>query len=432
MKTTTNRIPLVFISAVTLALAACGGGGGGDDTPAASSPTSSSSSSSSVSSGSFTQSASWTFALPASGSLCYDFNARAEVVGCSGSAWDVKLTSSGRTASFFTNSGESGSGNGAALGSPFSYTWSGLQAWQSATVDPVNGAVPSAAWMTDTASNVFSGSNSIGSAVFEYGLGGGHQLYPSYRTFLITTDSSSASATGTVSAPVFALQVVGYYGGNTGIASGYPSIRWVDRSDATATVHTATINASTSGVWVYYDLINKTTTTVDGTWHIAFNRYNLKLNGGSSGSGTVAGFLARTPSGLYDSNGAAIEAALMAATPASTLADLSASDLAVPARASAWKADSIGSQLSPAYTGTYPNALNYGWFNYYPTDAAGAAAGVTQHMLVANPDAATLIRGGEGNTYARMRLRSISYAAATPAYNGQQTWVVDFEVQPAP
>ncbi|MGC3963183.1 MAG: HmuY family protein [Rhodocyclaceae bacterium] len=335
------------------------------------------------------------------------------------------MTSGGRTASFFTNSGESGTGNGAALGSPFDYTWAQLLTWQNATTDPVNGAIPAAAWMKDAASNVFSGTNGIASGIFEYGLAGTHLLYPSYRTYLITTDNTKAITD--TSAPVFALQVIGYYGGPSGTASGYPTIRWIDRASP-ATVNTKTIDASGSA-WVYYDLANNTTTDVNGNWHIAFNRYNVKLNGGTSGAGKVGGYLAKTPASLYPS-GTANETAIVAAKPADFLADLTASDLSLPSAASAWKKDAIGSQLSPAYTGSYPNALNYGWYSYYPTDAAGAAVGVTQHMLKANPDAATLVRGGEGSTYARMHVLSINYAAATPAYNGTQTWTIEFNVQP--
>ena len=94
-------------------------------------------------------------------------------------------------------------------------------------------------------------------------------------------------------------------------------------------------------------------------------------------------------------------------------------------------APSVPGALSPTYTGAYPNALNYGWFNYYPTDAAGTAAGVTQHMLKANPEAATLIRSSTGNSYARMHLTNIQYATATPAYTGKQTWTFEFDIQPA-
>ena len=96
-----------------------------------------------------------------------------------------------------------------------------------------------------------------------------------------------------------------------------------------------------------------------------------------------------------------------------------------------WVKDDIGSQLTPAYTGTYPNAMNFGWYTYYPTDAAAAPVGLGQHQLKANPDAATLVKSGEGNSYARMHLTNIAYASATPAYAGAQTWTFEFGIQPA-
>ena len=59
----------------------------------------------------------WAFELPATGSLCYDIDTQAQTADCTGAAWDVKVTSSGRTAALYTNSGPSspdGSGKGAA------------------------------------------------------------------------------------------------------------------------------------------------------------------------------------------------------------------------------------------------------------------------------------------------------------------------------
>ena len=70
------------------ALAACGGGGG-DDSPTTPTP----------STNKFTKTGvKWTFELPATGSLCYDIDTQAQTADCTGAAWDVKVTSSGRTA----------------------------------------------------------------------------------------------------------------------------------------------------------------------------------------------------------------------------------------------------------------------------------------------------------------------------------------------
>lgn len=426
-----TTVNTVMLALVTTVLAACGGGG---DSPSTTTPTASNPSTPTTPvtpATAFTQSGTWTFTLPANGaSLCYDFNVQAQTADCTGTAWDLKVKGGNRTASFWTNSGSSGTGNGGAFGGPFDHTWSELLAWKNATTDPVNGAIPATLYFKDAASSVFTGTNSIQSAVFEYGVGGetDHLLYPTWRTFLITTNSAVLDATG-AGAQVFALQVTGYYGGAGGTTSGYPSIRWVDRANP-GVVRTATVNATTD--WVYFDLDASAVSTATGTWHIAFNRNNLKLNGGESGSGTVAGFVGRTPAGFYDASNKPIASKFTDASNASaTLADLGDATLAVPATVSAWLKDATASSLNPTWTGTFPNPLNYGWFTYYPTAAAATAAGLpaVAHLIAANPQNAALVRGGEGTTYARFHVTQIQYANPSDA-NSAQTWTVQYDVQP--
>ena len=196
-------------------------------------------------------------------------------------------------------------------------------------------------------------------------------------------------------------------------------------------MRTATINASGND-WVYDDLAANAVSTASGTWHIAFNRYSIKLNGGESGTGTVAGFLAKTPAGFYDTSNKPVASMFTnTGNAASTLADLTAADLALPASASAWKKDATASVLNPAYTGSYPNPMSFGWYTYYPTAAAAAANGLPSvaHLISANSDAGGLIRGGEGTTYARFHLTKIAYA--DPNVNSStQTWTINFDVQP--
>ena len=417
-----------------LALAGCGGGGGDDggsggggDTPPP------------ASTDKFTQSGEWKVTLPAAGtSVCYDFDTKAAVAGCAGNAWDLKLTGSGVTGTLWTNSGTSGSGSGGAFGGPFEHTWAELQTYQNGTTDPTSGAaLPAAVYAADTAASVFTGSNDILAAAFEYGVTGAstdHSLYPNFRVFLITTNS--AAVVGETTTPVttgdgvFALQVTGYYGGPGGTTSGHVSFRWVTRT-AAPTIQTATVDA-TSG-WVYYDLVNKRTVTEGDAWQIAFNRYNVKLNGGSSGSGTVAGYVGKTPAGFYDSEGKPIAAKFTSTTSSSdTEAELTAADLAVPTRTSAWVKDSNASALNPGPQGTYPNPLNYGWYTYYATKEAAQAAGLpaVAHVISANPANGTLIRNGEGSSYTRLHLTGIAYADPLNV-NSDQTWTFAYDLQPA-
>lgn len=408
-------------------LSACGGGGS-LDVPAAVKPTPTPTPTAVPTPAPVAQQAQlWNAKLPAAGSsVCYDFDLAAQA-DCASANWDLKLSSASRGVSFWSNSGESGTGKGGVFGGPFDYTWEALAKWKNGLIDPVSGsAIPDTLYLKDTANSVFASTNGIQSAAFEYGVAGSndHKLYPNFRVFLISTDNTAASNTGTATAPVYALQLTGYYGGPTGTASGYPSFRWVDRSNPGAAPREATVDASKA--WVYYNLNTAQTVSANEPWHIAFNRYNVKLNSGTSGSGKVGGFEAKTPAGFYSADGKVIASKFTENNIlASTLPDLTASDLKTPSSASAWKKDSITSKLNPSAQGTYPGKLDYGWYNYYPT----AEGTIVAHSQVANPNRGTLLRSAEGNSYARLRLKDISYA--TPGdIRSQQTWQFEFEVLP--
>jgi hypothetical protein len=435
---------------LALALAGCGGGGGGDSDPVLGDPGGNPGGNPGGDPGGnpggdpgsdpgqpankFARSASWTFTLPAAdASVCYDFDRAVEVPDCSGNAWDLRVKSGGRSATLWTNSGISGSGQGGAFGGPFDRSWTELRTWNDATVDPVDGAMPAAVYFQDAASGVFTGTNPIGVAAFEYDLNGQHQFHPNYRVFLITSNSDNVDPVGTSDAPVFALQIIGYYGGPTGRQSGFPTFRWVDRS-APAVVHTDTVDASDNDAWVHYNLVDRSVVDESGNWHIAFNRYKVKLNGGESGPGKVAGFVGKTPEGLYSDTGTVNVDAFLTATPATTLPALTAPDMAVPTRAAAWVKDSSDSALNADYRGTYPEALDFGWYRYFPTAAAAAAAGLqppTAHLLAARPEGAALLRSGEGDSYARFHVTDIRYADPSNS-SSAQTWTIEFDVQPRP
>ncbi len=360
-----------------------------------------------------TETRSWVFALPGSGeSLCYDIDAGEEALCDDGSDWDLKITSGGRTVSFWSNSGVSGNGDGGALGL---FDWTELLGWVNATTDPGSGQNVASLYFADSASSIFSQSS-----WYAYDLLGTHQLHPNYRVYLVDGNPADTST------PQFALQVVGYYGGSSGTTSGYPSIRWIDRAEPD-NLREATLDATSHDAWVYVDLATGDTldldadTAADSTaWHIAFRRSEIKLNGGASGPGTTAGFLGKTPEGFYDEDGEPVTQTFTSTTPEDTLDELTAADMAEPARASAWVTDGTSSVLNPPYTGSYPQPLDYGWFTYTPTS----------HFLTANPENGALLRSGNGDSYARFHLTDISYANPAVA-TSQTTWTLEFNVQPA-
>lgn len=157
----------------------------------------------------FTDSATFTGSIPASGGeLCFDFDADAKVA-CTGSAWDIKLAVAGRDFYMRSNGGVSGEGEGAVLG-PFE--WSDLSTWTSATIEPAGTSVASR-YQEDVSSGIFDQYD-----WYAYDLMGMHRLWPNYRVYLVDTDSTD------IDAPRYAVQITGYYDA-TG-AGGHPRVRW--------------------------------------------------------------------------------------------------------------------------------------------------------------------------------------------------------------
>lgn len=407
-----------FVAAVGAAclLAACGGGGGGGGSDSGSgggggTPP--------VAVDKFTSKGNKLDVPTAIGTYCYDLDKPGkETAQCSDTVWDLKVTVAAGARggagqpTFWTNSGESGPGKGGALGGPFDSTWADLAKIQDAKIDPASGqALPDRAFLTDGVSGTFTGSNAIGSSAFEYNLTGDNKLHPNFRVFQVTLDKAAPSAANT-----YALQVLGYYGGPGGATSGYVTVRLAGMDNLTQYA-SKEINASAG--WQYLDLASGNTVSETDAWHVAFNRYNLKLNPANTGLGALAG---DAPAGLYDGGGNPVVSAFTAATPAST-AVLALFTGAQMGQASAYKADAKGSPLQPASKseGTYPNmTVDYGWYGY---DAK-------THLLSAKSDRGVLLRSGEGNSYMRLRLDSIVYDPAGD-YNGKQTWTIEYDLQPA-
>ena len=387
----------------------------------------------------FSKHAIWRVTLPASGaSVCYDFDSATVVPECQGTEWDLKLVG-GRRVRMFTNSGANGAGRAGVYVPSAEGTrgamqsWPALASWKSASQDPQGHMVPDYRFAQDRMRSAFSGSNRIQSAVFEHALAGmelpyDQRFYPSYRVFLINSDVRHAGLHGSEEAPVFALQVIGYYG-ESGHDEGHVQLRWVDRRTP-ANLRQATIDSSRG--WVYLDLQTGHSSNVDdGRWHIAFRQHQVRLRGGDSArGGTVGGMIGMTSPRLYDEAGRPKVQALMNARPEDFLADLTSSGLDhVRGR---WLLDRVESRLSPRLMVTPERSLDFGWYVEYPdarqADATGLPARLGLRRAMSNRGA--LVRSGEGNSFARFHLSRIDYQ--DPADTGSpQTWTFDFDVQPA-
>lgn len=404
-----NFAKLFALSTLSTLLIACGGGGDG------SSNNNGSRNPPATKTDLFTvKGKQWRITPTANSAYCYDIDTQAEI-SCTTADWDLKFAMGIRTPLLFTNSGVSGSGNGGALYSPFDATWENLSKELDATQ---GGSLPAQAWSVDAYSNAFMDTSSGSNSFFEYDLFGDHRMSPNFKTFLVTTDSSSKAVIGSYEKPVFALQIYNYYQGST---SGYISIRYIN-TQLPHDVKTLTIDA-TQG-WNYVDLITGTTSkNATGQWQLGFNRYNVQLNQG------MGSMVASQPAGFYSADGKpVIDKFKDSNAYVSTEADLKA---AVATTNIKWGSNTINSILNPAFKGAYPQKLTYGWYNYYPTLSAAQTDGLqAAHMLKANPEGATIIRGNKGNSYARLHLTEIKYADPNNAVS-PTTWTFELDIQPA-
>lgn len=404
----TNLTRLFAVSTLGLLLTACGGGGG--DSSTGGSTTTPPVTNTDL----FTiKNKEWVIQPASNSSYCYDIDTQAQIT-CEGTDWDLKFAMGTRTPMLFTNSGVSGSGQGGALYSPFDGQWDTLSKELDATQ---KGSLPSAAWLVDSYSNAFMDTTNGGfNSFFEYDLFGDHRMSPNFKTYLLTTDKSKTDTIGTAEKPVFAMQIVDYY---KGTASGNITLRYLNTLDNN--VKTLSVDA-TQG-WTYVNLITgQVSNNSTGTWQIAFNRYNVQLNS------DIGAAVASQPVGFYDVNGKVIlEKFKDTNAVTATLTDL---QNAVSAKGFKWGSNTVTSVLNPSFQGTYPSKLSYGWYYYYPTLASAQADGLqAQHVLGANPNGASMIRGNKGNSYARMHLKSIAYA--DPTNNASATtWTFEFDIQP--
>lgn len=395
------------LSTLSLLMVACGGGGG-DDSANNTKPPVTDKDLFSI------KGKEWKIEPVADHSYCYDIDQQATSSCDDDSTWDIKFVMGSRTPLLFTNSGVSGKGLGGALYSPFDGSWDKLSKELNATQ---GGAVPETAWVTDSYSNAFMQTENGFNAFFEYDLFSDHRMSPNFKTFLLTTDTSNLSSVGTVEKPVYALQIVNYY---RGTASGFVTLRFINTSHP-EDVKEYSVDASQG--WVYIDLGSiSSSTDAQANWQIAFNRYNVQLNTG------IGSTVASQPLGFYNDAGKPILDKFKDANAyTDTINDLKAAASTIVRK---WGGNSVTSILNPSFRGQYPSKLSYGWYNYYPTLVAAQEDGLAAaHMLKANPDAATILRGQNGKSYARMHLKHIQYA--DPKDNASATtWTFEFDMQP--
>ena len=365
----------------------------------------------------FSKTATWTVTNFSPDAIsCYDFDA--QVAGdCSDDKWDIKLENQERGIKLWSNSGDSGEGDGGVFGL---MDWSDLAKYKNATQDPDTDRDIAMHYNADRSGGIFDQQ-----PWFEYNLNGKHQLYPNNRVYLITSDTISSAVDSSVQQPIYAMQIINYY--SDAGASGHLTVRWIDTALPNK-VRTQTINASNNDNWVYFDLkTGKATTDEKGSWQVGFNRNSVILNGGDSGDSNVGGYLAATPAGYYtkpnkNNKSEPIVSQFITDGSIATEANLiNTAEYAKPTSARDWITDRKGSDLNPAYTGNFPN-LDFGWYTYN---------GAT-HQLNAKPiDNAqgALIRSAEGNSYARVRLDSINYPDTTTTT--PSSWVFKLDIQPA-
>lgn len=119
-------------------------------------------------------------------------------------------------------------------------------------------------------------------------------------------------------------------------------------------------------------------------WDIAFRRLNIKLNGGASGIGDVAGAVADMQSELYDSNGEVIPSKIMAMDDKKGLIDFNRADKNV----TAFLKDSTGSVIAKE------------WWRDFDMSSMPP-------ILKANDDNWFVVRSSTGDSYAKMHATKV-------------------------
>ena len=150
-----------------------------------------------------------TIAMTTPGKTCYDFDAGSNV-DCSSDGWDVMFDMASRSYRIWLNGGAGpdgdNSGNAAAYGVVAADDYS------------AGSELISHAWSQDSQASVFSSYS-----WYEYGVNGGHYIWPNFRVYVIDRDKNSDADA------LLKLQVIGYY--NDSGTSGHVTLRYMDLAD---------------------------------------------------------------------------------------------------------------------------------------------------------------------------------------------------------
>ncbi|MHA7834715.1 MAG: HmuY family protein [Algiphilus sp.] len=161
--------------------------------------------------------------------------------------------------------------------------------------------------------------------------------------------------------------------------------------------------------WTYIDLatgnvleMSEADAAESTAWHIALRRFNVAVNGGTSGPGTAAGGLIGPQDAFYDESGEPNSSVFLNAEADDYLDVLMNDDFEEP----------------EFVTDAITNVFGEDWYRY------NFATG----NITAEPNNGWLVRSGEGTSYARMRVTEIDFP--TRLGQGIRNFEVDFDVQP--
>lgn len=179
------------------------------------------------------------------------------------------------------------------------------------------------------------------------------------------------------------------------------------------------VDASATDSYTYLNLstgqlvdVENTESLASSTWHIAFQRNRIKLNGGASGEGNVAASLAVEQDDFYDDQGEPDTSVFLNATPDSEEEHL-LGQIAADGLEYVQDAKLAALSGSGEMTGT---TMNMGWYNY----------DVASHVLSVNRENGWIVRSAEGTSYAKLTATALDYDRT-----GSLTVTFNFDVEPS-